>query len=162
MIHILRQIIISVTVAAIFSAVMLAFIKDGALKEIIRLITGMLMILALFTPLTSLKLPHVTNAFSGPNIQGVSSKAAEKNETLQKNTVGNAISDYMQAQAKKLGLRCSITTQISKDKNNQLTVDSIHVNYDKNTATNDVLKKLSQQIEDECGISKEKQNFIGR
>lgn len=162
MIHILRQIIISVTVAAIFSGVMLSFVKDGALRETIRLATGMLMILALLSPMTAFRLPNVRDAFAKNTVEYSTKKAVKDNEALEASTVGGAISKYMQDQAKSLGIRCSILTQVSKDNQNRLVIDSICINYDKGSVEGDALEKLSKKIVEECGIPKEKQIFKGR
>ena len=62
MIDLLRQIILCITAASLFCAVALSLVPEGALKEVIRMGTGLVLILSFAIPLRQ-SLPHVLADF---------------------------------------------------------------------------------------------------
>lgn len=62
MIELLRQMILSVTAASLFGAVVLAMVPDGAMKEVLRMGTGLLLIVSLVLPLQRYT-PHAIGDF---------------------------------------------------------------------------------------------------
>lgn len=158
MIHILRQIIISVTVASIFSAMILTFVKDSALRQTVKLAAGMMMILALFTPFSSYKPVRTQNTLPiRREIETVTAQAQEKNMRLTTSSISGVIEQYIQSRALQLGVSCKASVTVGIGQDNTLSVAHIQVVYREDDDKK--LKKLSEMIEQECGVSADKQSF---
>lgn len=160
MIEILRQMIVSVTAAAIFSTIMLMVVQKSALHEVIRLATGMLMILALLLPLSRASFSHPLDSLAqhSNKMQQNIRQAQEKNATITKSTFGSAISKYIEDTAAQMGVDCTVQTTLTEDNTGTLIIDHIYVQGESITA--EQRSSLSTLLERECGIPSEKQEII--
>lgn len=160
MIELVRQMIISVTAAAVFSTVMLMIVQKSALHEVIRLATGMLMILALLLPLSRLSFPSFNGMFSREKLRTEQQvkQAQQKNQNIARSSFGGAVSNYIEKKAADLGIHCSVKTTLTQDEAGTLEIAGIHVQSDKLTATQ--RSQLSALIEQECGVPPEKQELV--
>lgn len=150
MIETVRQMIVSVTAAAIFSTVMLLLVQKSALHEVIRLATGMLMILALLLPLTRLSLPSFRLDFhSGATARQVA-QAQKQNEEITRSSIGGAISRYLEEQANALGIACTVRAEMTQDEQGTLVIDRVRVHCGKLTGAQRA--QLADLIEEACGI----------
>lgn len=107
MIAILRQMILSITAAAIFGSVMLTLVRKSAIQEIVRLATGMLMILALLQPLQVLRIP----SFGVKMPQDT--EIQQQNTTLSFTAIEQATAQVIEQQAAAQGILCKAEVTMS-------------------------------------------------
>lgn len=159
MIEILRQMILGVTAAAIFSSVMLQFTQKSALQEIIKLAAGMVMILALLTPLSRISMP----SFSGwmaevkGSVAAQTGRAQEHNEQIAHSSIAGAVSGYIRDQAEALDMKCSVHTGLSEGEDGTMYISSVKVKGQAFTA--EQREKLSALIERDCGVPRAQISF---
>ena len=65
MIALFRQLILSITAAALFGAVMLTMTEQKSQRSVLQLAVGLLLLLAIINPLRHLKLPEIFSLPSG-------------------------------------------------------------------------------------------------
>lgn len=116
MIALIRQVILCVTAASLFGAVALALVKDGALKEIVRMGVGLVLILSLIIPLRnifSLKLPNLF--VQKQNIQQEDTEEIYQQAVLEQ--VEAEASQYVVKLAEEYGIDCTadVTADISEE-----------------------------------------------
>lgn len=153
MMEILRQVIVGVSAAAIFSAVLLTLVRDSALQEIVRLATGMLMIIALLTPIS--KLPRLSlSHMLTPSSAGIQAQQqALENQALAQSSFRGAISRYLTEKAQEYGIHCAIDTMLMQQEDGTMEIDYITVRmHDLQQADRAQLETLITQS---CGISTE-------
>lgn len=153
MIEILRQVIVGVSAAAIFSAVLLTLVRDSALQEIVRLATGMLMIIALLTPISKLPRLSLPNIFtpSSANLQAQQQALVQENQALAQTSFRGAISRYLTEKAQEYGIHCAIDTMLAQQADGTMEIDYITVRiHDLQQADKAQIETLITQS---CGIS---------
>lgn len=160
MIELVRQMIVSVTAAAIFSTVMLMIVQKSALHEVIRLATGMLMIMALLLPLSRLSLPTFDGALekvqsqTGQQVE----EAQQKNQEIASSSIGGAVSKYIEEKASEMGIRCTVRTTLKEDDAGTLEISRIQVSSSGMTSAQ--RSQISELIEQECGVPPERQELV--
>ncbi len=112
MIVILRQMLFGITTAALFSAVMLALVRKSALQEVIRLVTGMLMIAALLGPLSGLQMPSIWGWATAWMAQ--ESAVQQQNEGRMWTSFAAAIAQIIEEQAAQAGILCQATVTMAQ------------------------------------------------
>lgn len=150
--------ILSVTAAAIFSAVMLQFTQKSALQEIVKLAAGMVMILALLTPLSRLRLPSLTAWFSQArqSVDAQTARAQAQNEQIAQSSMADAVSRYIREQAETLGAVCRVQTTLETAEDETLQIASVTV---KGTLTEEQQRALTDCIAQDCGVSRQQIRF---
>ncbi len=112
MMAILRQMLFGMTTAALFSAVMLTLVRKSALQEVIRLVTGMLMIVALLKPLCGLQLPSIWGWTADWMAQ--KSEVQQQNEARMWTSFAAAIAQMIEEQAAQGGISCKANVTMEK------------------------------------------------
>ncbi|MGE4548793.1 MAG: hypothetical protein AB7C89_04460 [Intestinibacillus sp.] len=160
MIELVRQMIVSVTAAAIFSTVMLMIVQKSALHEVIRLATGMLMILALLLPLSRLSLPTFGGALEKIRSQTGQqvTEAQQKNQEIANSSFGGAVSKYIEEKAAAMGIACTVRTTVAEDDAGTLGISRIQVSSSELTSAQ--RSQISELIERECGVPPERQELV--
>ncbi len=156
------KIVVSVTVAAIFSGVVMAFLKETAMKEIVRLALGMLLIISVLVPVIQYK----NDFFNIPVLQEQkmvhTEEVVRKNDRLGFSVIGGKLSEYIKELAEMEGISCSVRTEVSYDDGNNLVIDKVHIEYDEEKTDGNKLEALSEIIIENCGIESNKLEFVGK
>ena len=155
MMEVFRNMLIAVTTAAVFSGILLNFIKDGAMKEMMRILAGLTIAAAIFVPLIQVRVSGMSFAKMKQTYTQESQQAVEKNRQLSYNIMEGKISQHIHEAAEKEGISCQVHTYISYDKDNTVTVDRVELSG----VAKEQQEKLSEMIQQECGIEKKKQVF---
>lgn len=155
MLNIFQNVLTTVTITAIFSGIMLSFLKDGAMKEVLRISAGLMVVIAILLPLSSVRVKSFSFSKIKKDYSQEAEQAESKNQDLTYNIVSAKISQYITDTAAKKGIKCTVHTYISYDEDNTIQVDRIEISCDQKAKENE----LSNLIYNECGIDKEKQVF---
>ncbi|WP_087066016.1 stage III sporulation protein AF [Intestinibacillus massiliensis] len=160
MIEMVRQMIVSVTAAAVFSTVMLLIVQKSALHEVIRLATGMLMILALLLPLSRLTLPSFSRAFAAERAQAErqTEEAKQKNEQIAYSSIGGAVSQYIEKQAGELGIKCTVRTEMEQGTDGTWVIGRVRIRGKGLTGVQ--RQQLAALVEKECGVPPARQDLV--
>lgn len=156
MIEIFQNMLIAVTAAAVFSGILLNFIKEGAMKEMMRITAGLTIVAAILIPLTQVRVSGVSFSKVKKEYTREAEEAVEKNQALSYNIMEGKISQHIREAAQKAGIPCQVRTYISYDKDNTITVDRVEISQ----VCKEDQKSLSEIIFQECGIEKKKQVFV--
>ncbi len=158
MIEILRQMVLGVTAAAIFSAVMMQFSHKSAISEIIRLGTGMVLILALLTPLTHLSLPSFSGwlAQAHGTVERQTEQAQMRNTEIAHSSIANAVGGYLTEQARKEGITCSVRAAMAVGGDGTAELSDIEV---RGKLTAPERTTVADIVTKNCGIAREHITF---
>lgn len=158
----MRELVVGVSTAAMIGGVALTLVQGGALREIVRLASGLTMLLALLTPLSALRLPSAGGWLQGTFAQASTRTEAEqmqaRNDELAVGSMARAAASYIEEQAKVLGVRCTAKVTLGQDARGTLTLDAVTVTY--HAADSAALNTVRQMIENECGIPQERQSYV--
>ena len=127
MIELLRQMILSVTAASLFGAVVLAMVPDGAMKEeVLRMGTGLLLIVSLVLPLQRYT-PHAIGDFL-PRLERQTARSQDttdliRQEILREVEVEAAQNIEQMAQSRQLSCKAQVMAQIQED--NQVVIQRV-------------------------------------
>lgn len=148
MIDLLRQIILSVTAASLFGAVVLAMVPEGAMKEVLRMGTGLILIVSLVIPLQR----HAPQRFRDwlPNLETI--QLQDSTELFQKEMLQEIeaeTADYAEQLAQTSGISCraKVSAQIQTDDQVVITQVSLHQEGQAD------LSQLRQTLAQQLGIS---------
>lgn len=150
MIALIRQIILCVTAASLFGAVALSLVSDGALKEVIRMGVGLVLILSLALPLRRI--------ISLPSLNVGSKRDAVREDTTDvyqeaiKQQVETETAQYVVQQAAAAGVSCRahVSAKISEEGTVSIVAVSIAPDGD---ISDHKLKTFKQQISTQLGVS---------
>lgn len=150
MINLFRILLINVSVAAILAGVSLQFVREGPMREVIRLAAGLMMTLALLVPLT--KLPAARMVFSDAlrETETAAALAAEENQRIAASSVGSAIAVYIQSRAGEMGIDCTASVHMSSDENGWLVTEGVTLYLE--SASEEEIGAVCQMVAQECGI----------
>lgn len=158
MIGLFQMVLLRVTLAGIASVAALRIAGDGALRESVKLGTGLLLLLALLQPLAQLRLP------SWGEKQGTESVPAEEIEAQNMQTamsaVGASIAGSLEKRALEEGIDCSIVVTMGVDEDGLLQISNVTVYYRQQDAGR--LEELRALLTAECGITEDRQELIQR
>ena len=153
MIAVFKQIVLCVTAASLFGAVLLSLVQQRAQKEIVRIAVGILLILSLLTPLRSVHFPKLS--LSQKDMQTQTTDADALYEQALAEEFCRQTEEYLEQQAQQDGLSCTIQVQ-AQMKENEMTITGVTVrcSSEKETA---IVQLLTSQL----GIRQEQIQFIG-
>lgn len=153
MIAVMRQLILSVTAASLFGAVVLALVPNSALKETVRLGVGLVLILALVLPLRSL-LPFKLTDLLPESTEVQQEETDSVYRAAVKEQVEVQTAEYIVQQAAQNGISC--TAQVSADIAEDGTVSIQTVTIQTEDDTDDSqLQSLQTQLSTQLGVSKD-------
>ena len=142
--ELLHTILLRVTLAGAASAAALRLSGEGAMREVVRLAAGLLMLTALLQPLGSLHLPDLGET----NVPDT--------EALRETNMQTAV----QLRAGREGFDCTLSVTMATDENGVLQADRVTVYC----GTGDLARidRLQTLITEECGVPPERQEVIIR
>lgn len=156
MTEMIRMLLVRLTIAGMISAVALNLAKEQAMREVVKLATGLLMILTL---LQSVQQINFANIFHSSEKTFVSvSEIEEENMQTAINSIENSIARSLKTRAEQNGIKCSIIVEMQTDSEGILQIGKVCVYY--NAAEKDKMNQLSKIITEECGVPLERQELI--
>lgn len=151
MIAAFQHIIVCVTTAAIFLAALMAFVPNGAIREVVRLAGGLVLILALVTPLRNLRITELVRSIS--DVPEFSPEQVEQEaEEWNQQYIAQEIAQYVSQKAEEMGINCTITIMTEQEGEN-LILSGAEIVYD-STVEDETKEKMEELMEQECGITK--------
>lgn len=156
---ILRSIVLGVSTAALFGGIAMTFIHTGALREIVRIAVGTMLILALLYPVSKIRLELPLKMFQ-QNTEAVTQRVNEaKNQQKDWMAQSSAreIGAYLVRKAKSEGIECDIEVQAQLHDDNTVSLEGVTVCAD---LTSQQLEWMEDMLEEECGIPREKQIYV--
>lgn len=150
MAELFRQLLTNVAAAAILAGVSLQVVKEGPLHEVVRVAAGLMITLALLSPLS--RLPAWNAAVSGAfrEAEGAAMQAAEENQRIAASSVANAIAIYIQDRAKEMGVKCTASVRMEPDENGRLETRGVTLYIE--GATEEERLAVCSMVSQECGI----------
>lgn len=158
MTELIRTILLRVTLAGLASAVALSVVKESALREVVRLAAGLLMLLALLQPLSRFNLPSASELLGAP--QTDTAELAQQNVQTAMDAVGSSIGKTLEQRAAAEGFDCSVLVTMAADQDGVLQIEQVTVRYKASDSSR--LDELQELLTTECGVPKEKQELIAR
>ena len=150
MIDLLRQIILCITAASLFCAVALSLVPDGALKEVIRMGTGLVLILSLVIPLRQ-SLPHtLTDLLPEVSVPEQQIENVYQQAVIRQVEVETA--RYVVQQAEALDISCTASVTAAADGNGIVSITAVQIVLDE-TISDSSLASLRTRLRQELGIT---------
>lgn len=145
MIDLLRQIILSVTAASLFGAVVLAIVPDGAMKEVLRMGTGLILIVSLVIPIQRYApqrfrelLPQIKTAQTEDSAQLLQQEMLREIET--------ETADYAEQLAQSSGISCQAQVSAQIQEENQVMITRVSLRQTGNADLSPLRQTLAQQL----------------
>ena len=152
-----HTILLRVTLAGIASAVALRVVGDGALREIVKLAAGLLMLLALLQPLAGLRL-SAAGLLPGRLDAGEVDAIEQQNAQTTMTTIAASIAHALEDSAAAAGFDCRVQVEMETDADGILQVGHVAVYFD--SAAVGRLDELQTIITDGCGVGADRQEWI--
>ncbi|MGM9676315.1 MAG: hypothetical protein ACI3XW_01775 [Butyricicoccus sp.] len=150
MIDLLRQIILCITAASLFCAVALSLVPDGALKEVIRMGTGLVLILSLVIPLRQ-SLPHtLTDLLPEVSVPEQQIENVYQQAVIRQVEVETA--RYVVQQAEALDISCTASVTAAADGDGIVSITAVQIVLDE-TISDSSLASLRTRLRQELGIT---------
>lgn len=125
MIAMLRQMIFCITAAALFGAAVQALTKDGAIKEVIQMAVGILLILSLMIPLRrTFRLPELISLPKHTEIQSDAQELYTQEVLKQFQT---EMQTYIQELMEKQGCNGTVSAEAYIDADDEIAVKQITI-----------------------------------
>lgn len=145
MIDLLRQIILSVTAASLFGAVVLAIAPEGAMKEVLRMGTGLILIVSLVIPMQKYAPQRFREIF--PRIE--TAQTEDSTQLFQQEMIREIeaeTADYAEQLAQQSGISCQaqVSAQIQTD--NQVVITQVSLKQEGNADLSQLQQTLAQQL----------------
>lgn len=145
MIDLLRQIILSVTAASLFGAVVLAIVPESAMKEVLRMGTGLILIVSLVIPMQKYA-PQRFREFL-PRIE--TTQTEDSTQLFQQEMIREIeaeTADYAEQLAQQSGISCQaqVSAQIQAD--NQVVITQVSLKQEGNADLSQLQQTLAQQL----------------
>lgn len=152
MIELFRELLIGVAAAALCGGAAVLFAKGKAMQEMLRLATGLAILLAVLRPLSEFRLPDVFGR--GQEIrQTVQVHCGETQKALG-NAAAREVETYVEQRASQMGIPCTAELQLTQEAD-KILVTGVQLTCSRNTDA----EALSQMLVSECGIPKELQTW---
>lgn len=157
MTELFQTILLRVTVAGVASAVALRVAGGGALREIVKMAAGLLMLLALLQPLSGLHLLSWEGwGLSPPDVDAI----GEQNVQTTMSTIAATIAQAVEQRAEQEGFDCSVSVTMANDADGVLQIDHVTVHYGGADAAR--LDELQTLLTEECGVPADRQELIAK
>ena len=130
---ILRSIIFGVSTAALFGGIAMTLVRSGALREIIRIAVGTMLILSLLYPVSKIRLRLPLEKFR-QSTQAVTQhvdEAKDRQKDLLAQSSAREIGAYLVRKAKNEGISCDIDVFAEAHDDNTVSIERITVYADR-------------------------------
>ncbi|MCD8356163.1 MAG: stage III sporulation protein AF [Clostridia bacterium] len=153
MIVLLRQIILCVTAASLFCAVTLSLVPDGALKEVIRMGTGLVLILSLVIPLRQSLPRALTNLLPQVSVPEQQDTTELYQRAVLRQVEAEA-AQYAVQRAASVGIDCTASVTAITDEDGTISITAVNLVLDA-PASDSIITDLRTQLAQELGITDE-------
>lgn len=157
MTELFRTILIRVTLAGVVSAAALRVVGSGALREVVKLAAGLLMLLALLQPLRSLPV-GTWGRWNERSVRSDITAIEEKNAQMAMSTLAASVAEIVEARAEKEGFHCTVKVEMATDEAGILQIERVTVHYSSQDAAR--LGELRALLTEECGVPEQRQELI--
>ncbi len=151
MIALFRQLILSITAAALFGAVMLTMTEQKSQRSVLQLAVGLLLLLAIINPLRRLKLPEIF-----PLPSGSSGNVTQNQQDLYAEAVASSFQEqtqaYLDKKLQEIGVDAAVQLEISGGE--ELAVRGASV-VCREECTQSQEQKIKQLLQEELDVRKE-------
>ena len=154
---ILKTMILSVAAASLLAAIAMAFVRAGALREIVRFAAGLMLTIALLTPLSRLELFPWRAAVqqSTAAVEQRIDQAEQQGAIWQAQAAAREIEAYITGRLREQGVGCTVQATMQAEE------DGLALAYVTLAGVDTGQQAQARAIlEEECGIAKEKQNYV--
>ena len=158
MTELFQTILLRVTLAGAASAVALRVVCGGALREIVKMAAGLLLLLALLQPLSGLSLLS-WEGWTGTSQEDIDA-IRERNAQTAMSTVAATIARAVEQRAEQEGFDCSVKVTMANDADGILQIDRVTVYYGGSDAAR--LHELQALLTEECGVPASRQELIAK
>lgn len=152
MIELFRELLIGVAAAALCGGAAVLFAKGKAMQEVLRLATGLAILLAVLRPLSEFRLPDVFGR--GQEIRQTVQVHCSETQKALGDAAARKVETYVEQRASQMGIPCTAELQLTQEAD-KILVTGVQLTCSRNTDT----KALSQMLVSECGIPKELQTW---
>lgn len=156
---VLKSIILGVSTAALFGGIAMTLVPAGALKEIVRLAAGVMVILSLLYPISQIQLRFPTGwLHTSAQPVGRQVEAAEAQRKIwTAESSAREIGAYLVRKAGKQGIVCDIAVRASVAEGDTISLDGAEIC---GTLSATELEWVNTLLETECGIPREMQSYV--
>lgn len=156
---ILRSIVLGVSTAALFGGIAMTLIHAGALREIVRIAVGTMLILSLLYPISQIHigLPFTRFQQSTEAVTQRVEQAQEQRKDWMAQSTAQEIGAYLVRKAKNEGIVCDIDVQASLHEDDTVSLDGVTVYA---SLTPEQIQWFENMLKDECGIPRERQAYV--
>ena len=158
MTELFQTILLRVTLAGAASAVALRVVGGGALREIVKMAAGLLLLLAPLPPPSGLSLLS-WEGWTGTSQEDIDA-IREQNAQTAMSTVAATIARAVEQRAEQEGFDCSVKVTMANDADGILQIDRVTVYYGGTDATR--LHELQALLTEECGVPASRQELIAK
>lgn len=156
----LRDWIMSLVGAAVISAAAMSITPNGRAKKTVRVVCGIVTIMAILSPLGKLEIPNLEDVVAGYRQEAlaVSSQLDEVNKNIQRSIIESETASYISDKGKNLGMEIESVTVTAK-----MREDGYYYPYSASVtgAFSETQKRdLSEYAESQLGI--ETDNIVWR
>lgn len=152
MIALMRQLILCLTAASLFGAVALSLTPNGALKEVVRLGVGLMLILSLVIPLRRVLPERLLSAHLPQHEIPAQQDAADVYRQAVREQVEAQAAQYVVTCAAQNGLSCTAQTSADIGEDGVVSITAVSVRL-REKAEAGAADALRRQISAELGIS---------
>lgn len=151
--------ILAVSTAALFGGIAMTLVHAGALKEIVRLAAGVMVILSLLHPLSQIHIRFPTQ-WLRTSTQPISRQVEEA--TVQRKdwmaaASAREIGAYLVRRASGQGITCRIEVRASMKEDDTVSLDGATID---GALSTEELEWINTLLETECGIPREMQSYV--
>lgn len=151
MIELFEELLTGIAAAALCGGAAVMFAKGKAMQEVLRLATGLAILLAVLRPLSEFRLPNV---FERTAQQTAPVQYSQQTRNALAEAAARQVEAYVEQRAQQMGISCTATLQLAHQAEKTL-VTGVQLTCSRNADTH----ALSQMLVSECGIPKELQTW---
>lgn len=152
----LKEWLLSVTAAAILCALAQGLISPGPVRRVGRLTAGLVMAVALLSPLASLKGVEPGEWLESWHPQGEVQELEEQRDETMKTVIEAECSAYIVDKAAALGAECQVEIECAPEGDGVFLPWQVTVTGD---LTSGQREQLTQQIQEDLGVPPERQQY---
>lgn len=156
----IRSWLVEVTCAAMTAALAESLMPKGPVKQVGRLVCGLMLLWVVLGPAVSISGVNLVRAAEDLNGQIDERKSAlqEQNDSLLKSLIEQESAAYIVDKAKQAGSECQVEVRCAADENGTWTPWSVHIT---GVFSKKQRESLEQLIADELGIPISRQTYAG-
>lgn len=151
MIELFREMLIGVAAAALCGGAAVLFVKGKAMQEVLRLATGIAVLLAVLQPLAGFRLPNPFAHIRKPETAQTADRTAE----VLAQAAAQQVEREIEQRAAQMGISCTARLTLAQDTQGNAEITGVQIACDRSADTD----TLAHFLTAECGIPKELQTW---